>query len=391
MSYSPPAITSAGLSIPTYVDIRDDLIAQMKNIYGSDLYLGVDSLDYQFISAIALKHADDIQAVQLAYNNRSPSTAIGSGLDGLVKLNGIKRKVASYSTCIVVLTGTPNTEILKGMVSDISNNQWSLPDSATIGLNGTVEVVATCKKIGSITAQPRDIINISTPTYGWISVVNNVSAVVGQPVETDSELRSRQSISTELPSKTLLQGTIAGIAGVTGVNRYKVLENDTSMVDYDGLPPHSITAVVEGGTDDNIAQQIYARKNIGCYTNGTTVVNIPDDYGVTAIRFYRPTYKQIYATLTVHALYGYTTAVTSTIQNSINDYVNSLQIGEDLTISALWSVAMSANPNLKQPIFSLRSVIAGTSSNLQNSADIPLAFNEVTQSLNPLNIVINVI
>jgi uncharacterized phage protein gp47/JayE len=390
LAYFSPYVDSAGLHIPAYLDIRDDLIAQAKAIYGSDIYLGNDSLDYQLISALALKYSDDLQAVQLAYNNRSPSTAKGSGLDGIVKLNGIKRKIASYSTCVVTITGTAGITILNGAVSDISGNIWDLPVAVTIGISGTVDAVATCRVIGAITAQRGNISNISTPTYGWISVTNNVAAVVGLPVEEDSQLKSRQAISTELPSQTLLQGTNAGVASVTGVSRYKTYENDTSEFDYNGLPPHSVTVVAEGGSDSDIAQQIYARKNIGCYTNGTTAVDIPDQYGVTTIRFYKPTYLPIFCTLTVHALAGYTSATTDNIKSAINSYLNSLQIGESLTISAVWATAMSATPNLKQPIFSLRSVLVGTNSVLQGTSDIYAAFNQVTQN-DIANIVVNVV
>ncbi len=36
--------------VPTYADIRDDLLAKFQEIYGNDLYLGNDSQDYQMIS-----------------------------------------------------------------------------------------------------------------------------------------------------------------------------------------------------------------------------------------------------------------------------------------------------------------------------------------------------
>ena len=99
MSYSAPEVTSAGLVLPTYVDIRDDMLEAFKEIYGQDCYLEQDSADYQWISIISLRMFHAIQSVQLAYNNRSPNTAVGSGLDQVVMLNGIRRKTATYSTC----------------------------------------------------------------------------------------------------------------------------------------------------------------------------------------------------------------------------------------------------------------------------------------------------
>lgn len=81
-------------------------------------------------------------------------------------------------------------------------------------------------------------------------------------------------------------------------------ENDTnvSVVDPEnnphGLPPHSITCVVEGGSDTDIAKAILYHKGIGCYTNGSKEVSIIDrnDY-VNKVRFYRPAYVDIYVNL----------------------------------------------------------------------------------------------
>ena len=92
MAYFEPYIDDAGLHVPGYIDIRDDLIEKFKQIYGQDIYLDNDSQDYQMISAFALKTYDTMQMLQIIYNNRGPKTAVGTALDSIVKLNGIKRK-----------------------------------------------------------------------------------------------------------------------------------------------------------------------------------------------------------------------------------------------------------------------------------------------------------
>lgn len=382
MAYFSPYIDESGLHIPTYTDILEDLIAREKAIFGNDIYLGIDSMDYQYLSVIALKISDTMQAIQLTYNNRSPATAIGSGLDAIVKVNGIKRKSASYSTCLVVLGGTPGTSITGGIVADVSGYRWALPSPVYIENSGQVIVTAQCETIGAISALPGTITSIVTPTKGWLSVTNSVSAVQGQPVETDAQLRARQSISTDLPSQTLLSGTTAGIASVAGVSRYKVYENDTNTTDVNGLPGHSITCVVEGGLDGDIASQIYARKGIGCYTNGTTETTIKDVYGRnTTIRFYRPTYVPIYVNVSIAKKTGYTENMTGLIQNAITDYLNSLSIGETLIYSILNAVAMQVQPSLSNPVFAITAITAGKAANPTGTADIALAFNEISRGL----------
>lgn len=395
MAYFAPYIDDAGLHIPTYQDIKDDLVTEAKKIFGEDIYLENDSMDYEYISAIALKMYDTLNSIVYVYNSRSPVTAIGSGLDTVVKINGLKRKAASYSTCVVTLTGIPQTVIKSGVVQDISGNNWNLSSNITIPEEGEIEVSAICTVLGSISALVGDINKIATPQLGWISVTNKVNAVLGQPVETDAQLRARQAVSTALPSQTLLEGTIAGIVSVEGVTRQRVYENDTndnSETEENpyGLPAHSITAVVEGGLDADIAEQIYIRKGVGCLTNGTTEVQVINKYDITTpIRFYRPSYVDVDITVNIKKYAGYTDNVVDNIKNNILNYLNSLGIGDNLPTSLLWNSALIANPNLTSPIFSITSLTAGKHSSSQGPADIEINFNEVIQG-NIDNITVNV-
>lgn len=395
MAYFAPYIDDAGLHIPTYQDIKDDLVTEAKKIFGEDIYLENDSMDYEYISAIALKMYDTLNSIVYAYNSRSPVTAIGSGLDTVVKINGLKRKSASYSTCVVTLTGIPQTVIKSGLVQDISGNNWNLPSNITIPEEGEIEVSAICTVLGSVSALVGDINKIATPQLGWISVTNKVNAVLGQPVETDVQLRARQAVSTALPSQTLLEGTIAGIVSVEGVTRQRVYENDTNDSSETeenpyGLPAHSITAVVEGGLDADIAEQIYIRKGVGCYTNGTTEVQVTNKYDITtSIRFYRPSYVDVDITVNIKKYAGYTDNVVDNIKNNILNYLNKLNIGDNLPTSLLWNSALTANPDLTSPIFSIISLTAGKHSSSQGTADIETNFNEVIQG-NIENIIVNV-
>ena len=72
MAYTAPYIDDAGLHIPTYADIRDDLVEQFKSIYGQDIYLENDSQDYQ-------KTYDTMQLLQIVYNNHSRRLQSGRG------------------------------------------------------------------------------------------------------------------------------------------------------------------------------------------------------------------------------------------------------------------------------------------------------------------------
>jgi uncharacterized phage protein gp47/JayE len=362
MSYSPPAIGTSGLTIPTYTDILNWLIGQYLGIYGNAAYLGTDAADYQDIAVRALQASDFGQSLQALYLAFNPQTAIGASLDLLGKLIGTARKAASHSIALVTLTGTPGAVVTSGMVRDVNGNYWDVASPATIGSSGTVAVIATARDAGNITANPGDISSISTPTAGWTAVTNLAAAIPGQAVEPDSQYRARLMVAQTKPSVSLVAGTAAAVAAVSGVTRSQVYENPTGDVDAYGNPAHSITCVVEGGTPADIAQAIYSNRGIGCQTNGTTTENVTDSNNnsiIMPISFDVLGYVPVYVSLNVHGLTGFTSAAQAAIASAIVDYLNSLGIGEGVVFSELYGAALTARPDPDQPLFSVRSIVSG--------------------------------
>lgn len=387
MAYFPPFVDSAGLHLPTQADIFAYEQAQFLSVYGQTVATGNDSADMQWVSIFTLMINDAFNCAQLAVNARSPATAIGADLDTVVKINGITRKSSTASQALLVLTGTPGRELDSVVAQDQNGFLWDLPAAVIIGVGGTVNVTALCQSAGAIGAAPNTINIRSTPISGWTSVTNPSAAIPGQPVENDSELRGRQAISVALSSKTLVQGTLAGIAAVAGVTRYGTIgvENPTGSVDAFGNPAHSISMVVEGGSDLDVATAIYVNKTPGGLTNAgtsagavTVAVVDPVTSAVMNVGFQRPTGVPIYVTMHLHPLVGYTGQVGTLIQNAIVAYLNGLQIGESLTVSALYAVALSVMPSLIVPQFSIQALFVGTAPAPTLSNDIALNFNQVT-------------
>lgn len=377
MAYFAPYVDAAGLHIPTYNDIRDDLVASYKQIYGEDIYLDPDSQDYQMISAYASKTYDTMQLLQIVYNNHSPKTSIGSALSNLVKLNGIARKSASYSTCVLTLTGIAGTVISNGVCKDTAGVLWDLPANTTL-TGETTEVTAICEEQGAIEAPIGTITKINTPQAGWTEVTNEVPAVVGQPIETDVELRSRQSIEVAIPSQNMVDSTIAGIASIDGVRRHKVYDNDTNLTDDNGIPGHTIAAVVEGGLDADVAAQVFLRKGPGGGTYGSSSATFTTASGLPAlVRFSRPTYTSIDVTVTVRAMAGFTTAILDTIKANIEEYIEGLNIGVAVSYTGILTSVTAAITTPRQPAFSLVSLTLGETGETQGTTDVSIDWNAV--------------
>ncbi len=335
MTYLPPYVDETGMHIAGYSDLLEHLKARMQSIFGADIYLEPDSQDYQLLSAFALMACDVQQGLLAAYNNACPDWAAGAALDRLASLNGVRRRAATQSTCVLTLTGDPRTRIASGVAQDARGFYWDLPEAVTIGDEGTVSVTASCRTPGAVTAAPGDIRTIASPTRGWIAVNNAVPAVPGTDAETDPALRARQKESVAGPSRAVLAGIYAALAALPGVTALRLYDNDTGET-ADGLPPHSITAVVAGGDAETIARTILAHKTSGCYTNGTTAVTLTDAYGLTnTLRFSRPVPVEITVSLAVTPLAGFTAEKTAALRSALYDYLARREIGEDLYVNNL--------------------------------------------------------
>jgi uncharacterized phage protein gp47/JayE len=398
VAYFAPYVDASGLHIPTYQDIEDYLVEQARAIYGSDIYLENDSQDFQFIAANALVMYDTLLSVQLAYNSRSPVTAVGTGLDGVVAINGLVREGATNSQVTVTLTGTAFTLITNGLVSDINGNVWVLPTSVTIEEDGNVTVTATAQASGAITALAGQVVIIQTPTLGWTSVTNPSAATPGRNAESDSELRARQQIAVANPSQGLTTGILGGVLSVAGVVTAQLYENDTSAPlseindvynPYD-FPAHSITLVVDGGDGQAIADAIGVRKTPGAGMSGDQVYTYTDRYGVpTQISFWRPIDTPIKVDLTITPLYGYTSAIGDAVKSALVNYLNSLTAGQSVIISELWQAALSAD-TASYPTFSLDALSAARDTDTLDTSNILLYFDEKASTTLP-DITLNVI
>lgn len=369
MAYFSPYIDGTGMHIPLYQEIVDKLVEDMKQIFGDDIYLEADSQDYQQISIFARMIYDSYNLALLAYNNRTPKDAIGVGLDNIVALAGIQRKPATASTVVLTITGVDGTKISNGEVSDDNGNYWELPDEVIIPSNGIIDVTATSKEKGNVFALPNTITNINTPVYGWLSVTNKQASSAGIDVENDFELRGRFSLSVLGPSSSIFESLQESLAAIPGVTRVRGYENDTSATSTGtvppnvpaGIPSHTISFVVEGGNDVDVATELYMKKTPGCGTFGTTTVKLQSVTGnILAVNFYRPQYTNVKVKITIKQLDGYTSDYVDKMQEAVSTYITEMSIAEALYNSVLISVALEAMNSKNYPAYTVTKVECST-------------------------------
>ncbi|XWJ91332.1 baseplate J/gp47 family protein [Phytobacter ursingii] len=381
-------VTAQGISAPDYQTILDTVTGYFQQIYGTDAYLDPDSKDGQMVALVALAIHDANTTAINVYNSFSPSTALTDALSRNVKINGIARKGETRSTVDLILSGTTGTTITNGSVKDANGIIWNLPATTIIDEN---QVTATCNTAGAVAALAGTVTVINTPTRGWTSVTNPQAANIGTAAETDAELRVRQGQSVALPSLTPFDAVDGALANISGVTRHKLYENDTGSVDINGLPAHSISAIVDGGDATTIAQIIRGKKGQGVATYGTTTIVVPDAWGNPhPTSFSRPVNVPIYVAITIHVFAGYTSLIGDQIKSAIADYINSLKIGDDVLLSRIYSPAnLGVVSGGNSRYYDITSLQIGKSAGSVAAANIDIGYAEAA-SCSTANIVLTV-
>ena len=207
-----------------------------------------------------------------------------------------------------------------------------------------------CETLGAIDSPVGTITQLIDTISGFESAINDVPVSVGNNADTDETLRQRWSASLYNRGSANIQAVRSRVLDCIGVTKAVVIENVGDTVDEDGLLPHSIEVIVQGGDNEDIANAIYYTKSGGIQTNGTQVVEIRDALTSKTypIRFNRPTNKPIYVKVDV---YDYTEETWSSenvqlIKQAIVDYGNKLSFGENVILQRFYGPIYSSTQGI---------------------------------------------
>lgn len=291
-------ITPQGFIRKPFEVILEGIIqtAQSGEFFGSEIDLSPESPLGALVNLMAWAIDRQWQLAEDVYYSMWLSTAEGVHLDRVCKLGFVSRRPATYATAILRFIGEPGAEIpAKTQAETAQNVVFETLDDAIITSEGFVDVMARCTVLGTIGIVQSGMINsIKTPLPGVDSVINQQASWGGKDIESDHELVERYQ---QLPAATgsSIQSLIAALANTEGVVSVMVFENTGNVEDSNGLPPKSIECIVQGGTDENIARVIFAKKAAGIATHGSEEIQIVDDKGIERlIKFSRPQNVNVY-------------------------------------------------------------------------------------------------
>lgn len=220
---------------------------------------------------------------------------------------------------------------------------WS--SNMVLDLLGTPGVLY-CEDTGPIPAPAGSLTTIITPVTGWRFVYNINDARNGTDYETDAELRHRYTTGVY----RLGAGTVPAIKAnleqdISAATSVAVYENTTDATNGDGMPPHSVEVVIEGGDDLTIAQRLYDLKPAGIATHGTTTMPVVDSSGYAVdVKFSRPEQRQIWvkAILTTTSEETIPGNLLELARSAINEAGSSLGVGENVYLQRLLSSIFKA-------------------------------------------------
>lgn len=214
-----------------------------------------------------------------------------------------------------------------------SENSMLLTDNLTTE-SVTAIISFASEEPGEVSLPNGAITKIVTAPTGFLSCTNLCGYVAGRLLETDVELRqsyvdkifSRSSRMTD----SIRSAILANCAGVTAAQVY---ENRTNETDSEGRPPHSVEAVVDGGSNSDIAEQILATVSAGITTYGSVSVDVPgEDDDMIEVCFNRPTYIYCWfkVTLTISKASLVPANYVELVETAIVDAMSQVENGEDV-------------------------------------------------------------
>jgi len=316
-------VTASGFVCKDYAATLTDLQNRIRANLGDDTDLSDTSWLGQMLKAFAYLLSVNWQLAESTYYSGYLESATGANLDAVVALLGISRNPSTKAIGTVTFsrsTAAPADIIIP------SSTRVSTADGAIVYKtdapvtllqgNTAVDAAVTAQDAGAAGNVSSATVNtIVDPVSGIESVTNSASMTGGADTENDSALRTRvQTYSAT--TRATEDAILAALTALDGVTDAKLTEDTVNC---------SISITILGGVDAEI----------------TTALNENRAAGIAA-SWLRPTQVTVTVTTTVRKVAGYADAtVQANINSALSDYFEVLQIGDDVTYSAILQAVLN--------------------------------------------------
>lgn len=370
----PYGLSATGFDRKTLAIIQGELEAAYKAIFGNDIDTSADSVFGQLIGIHAEREAEVWELLEAVYASMYPDTAEGVQLDNAAALVGVTRLPAEYSEVTATLGTAGGSPVVvpagKRAKVPATGAEFETTEEVTIPGGGTVNVLMRAVVTGPLSAPAGTLTQITTPVSGWDTVTNADDAILGRDQETDTEFRTRRAQVLVTSRGGTLEAIKNRLLDVDDVTYVFGRENRTDTTDGNGLPPHSYQFFLEGGTDQDIWDALWAAKPAGIETHGDEAGTVTDSQGEThTLRFQRVTEINMWLIVNLTTNADYPGDGDDLVKAALVAYGEAVEIAEDVLNWKLVA-AINAIPGITAVEI------------LQGTADPPTLSNNTTINAN---------
>ena len=377
-------ITSSGTVVADTADIKETVQKEFKQALGEDISLEDSTPQGRLIDIETTARAAVVENNALVANLFNVMLSYGIFLDAMLANFGMYREGATASRVSVKITGQKGTVIPSGSQASTSNGiVFYAENDLTIGEDGSVQGTFLSLELGAIACAAGELNKIIDGTFGWETISNIAPAVLGTDRESDAHFKQRFLNSGLFTGKALLENYYSSILGVENVQSafvYDNYTNDNIIYDTVSILPHSIYCCVDGGTDEDVANAIFAVKSSGCGYTGDVSVQIKDKWfgALYSVKFNRPEIVDIYISISVDRGTSASTELEESIKNSVLSFANGeiagytgLNIGVNVS-----PFEIAAGINALIPGITVKNLKVGTSEDNLSTDEIKIHVNQ---------------
>lgn len=385
-------VTPQGFVIKPLEQIRADIVARLvasPDVGPSQDYSDSDPLG-QIVGALASEIAEVWELGHAVHTAGDPEGALGVPLDQVLSLSGSARQEALASKCKgVLLTLDAAAIVPAGSIVSVENRPditYTLDAEVTNIDDEEAQVPGdfTCTKVSPTATAAGTLTVIDTSVSGWSAVTNPNDAEVGRFAASDLEFRqrwaderARRGATTVSAIRAALLDTDAHPELVT-VEKVLVLENKNDIMDSNGLPPHSVEAIIDDGetpsVDDDLIAQILWDAGVagGIDTHGNQSGTATDSEGNEhEILFSRVTRIPIYIEITVETTDAFPNTGDAQVAQAIVDAGSTYDVEDDVISLFLKSRALTIAGVTDVPVFEI-----GLTPSPSSEANISIGYRE---------------
>lgn len=272
-----PSFTDKGFVAPAESAIVTGVGADTNAAFNNKLNLDPSTPQGQWIASISAMLGDLYDQETLLFNSVDPAFASGRMQDAIARIYFLIRDPAQSTVLQIACVGLQGVRIDGGAtVIDPNNNIYVCNDPGVIPASGTITLSFASQAQAPLPVPASVRIYQTIPNWNTATIV---SGVVGNLAEGRAQFERRRQATVAANGAGFLPAISGAVAAIPSVIDWYATENYTAApVNVRGyfLAPNSLYVAVSGGSDANVAQAIWTKKNPGCAYNGNTTVAVLD-------------------------------------------------------------------------------------------------------------------